>query len=160
MGNFTLDFKKAKGTSDARQSDHIERKIIPDNADPKRIHLNRVLIGSPDGVNGRNEAIVHRLKTAGIKRKITNDQVREVRVVLSGTHEDMMALYEKCRLGEWCSDNIQWLQQTFGKKKCCGSSSSYGRKDTSHSRNYNPHRDWRAQKSPERAERGETQIPQ
>lgn len=116
MGNFTLDFKKAKGTSDARQSDHIERKIIPDNADPKRTHLNRVLIGYPDGVNGRDEAIAHRLKTAGIKRKITNDQVRVVRVVLSGTHEDMMALYEKGKLGEWCSDSIQWLQQTFGKE--------------------------------------------
>jgi len=116
MGNFTLDFKKAKGTSDARQSDHIERKIIPDNADPKRTHLNRVLIGYPDGVNGRDEAIAHRLKTAGIKRKITNDQVRVVRVVLSGTHEDRMALYEKGRLGEWCSDSIQWLQQTFGKE--------------------------------------------
>lgn len=116
MGNFTLDFKKAKGTSDARQSDHIERKIIPDNADPKRTHLNRVLIGYPDGVNGRDEAIAHRLKTAGIKRKITNDQVRVVRVVLSGTHEDMMALYENGKLGEWCSDSIQWLQQTFGKE--------------------------------------------
>ncbi len=116
MGNFTLDFKKAKGTSDARQSDHIERKIIPDNADPKRTHLNRMLIGYSDGVNGRDEAIAHRLKTAGIKRKITNDQVRVVRVVLSGTHEDMMALYEKGKLGEWCSDSIQWLQQTFGKE--------------------------------------------
>ncbi len=75
-----------------------------------------MLIGYPDGVNGRDEAIAHRLKTAGIKRKITNDQVRVVRVVLSGTHEDMMALYEKGKLGEWCKDSIQWLQQTFGKE--------------------------------------------
>lgn len=67
-------------------------------------------------MNGRDEAIAHRLKAAGIKRKITNDQVRVVRVLLSGTHEGMMTLYEKGRLGEWCSDNIQWLQQTFGKK--------------------------------------------
>lgn len=34
MGHFSLDFKKAKGSSDARESDHIERKVIPDNADP------------------------------------------------------------------------------------------------------------------------------
>ena len=27
-----MDFKKAKGSSDARESDHIERKVIPDNA--------------------------------------------------------------------------------------------------------------------------------
>ena len=40
MGNFTFDVKKAKGTSDATQSDHIERKVIPHNADPTRTHLN------------------------------------------------------------------------------------------------------------------------
>ena len=44
MGYFSLDIKKAKGTSDTTQSDHIERKIIPKNADPTRTHLNRVLV--------------------------------------------------------------------------------------------------------------------
>ena len=95
MGYFSLDIKKAKGTSDTTQSDHIERKIIPKNADPTRTHLNRVLVEYPDGVHGRDEAIVHRLNTAGIRRKITHDQVRVVRVVLSGTHEDMMNIQEK-----------------------------------------------------------------
>lgn len=110
-----MDIKKAKGTSDTTQSDHIERKIIPKNADPTRTHLNRVLVEYPDGVHGRDEAIAHRLNTAGIKRKITHDQVRVVRVVLSGTHEDMMNIQEKGKLDEWCSDSIQWLQATFGK---------------------------------------------
>lgn len=115
MGYFSLDIKKAKGTSDTTQSDHIERKIIPKNADPTRTHLNRVLVEYPDGVHGRDEAIAHRLNTAGIRRKITHDQVRVVRVVLSGTHEDMMNIQEKGELDEWCSDSIQWLQATFGK---------------------------------------------
>ena len=115
MGYFSLDIKKAKGTSDTTQSDHIERKIIPKNADPTRTHLNRVLVEYPDGVHGRDEAIVHRLNTAGIRRKITHDQVRVVRVVLSGTHEDMMNIQEKGELDEWCNDSIQWLQATFGK---------------------------------------------
>ena len=110
-----MDIKKAKGSSDTVQSDHIERRIIPKNADPTRTHLNRVLIEYPDGVHGRDEAIAHRLNTAGIKRKITHDQVRVVRVVLSGTHEDMMDIQENGRLDEWCSDSIQWLQATFGK---------------------------------------------
>ena len=57
MGYFSLDIKKAKGTSDTTQSDHIERKIIPKNADPTRTHLNRVLVEYPDGVHGRDEAI-------------------------------------------------------------------------------------------------------
>ena len=98
MGYFSLDIKKAKGSSDTVQSDHIERRIIPKNADPTRTHLNRVLIEYPDGVHGRDEAIAHRLNTAGIKRKITHDQVRVVRVVLSGTHEDMMDIQENGRL--------------------------------------------------------------
>ncbi len=115
MGYFSLDIKKAKGTSDTTQSDHIERKIIPKNADPTRTHLNRVLVEYPDGVHGRDEAIAHRLNTAGIRRKITHDQVRAVRVVLSGTHEDMMNIQEKGELDEWCNDSIQWLQATFGK---------------------------------------------
>jgi len=115
MGYFSLDIKKAKGTSDTTQSDHIERKIIPKNADPTRTHLNRVLVEYPDGVHGRDKAIAHRLNTAGIRRKITHDQVRVVRVVLSGTHEDMMNIQEKGELDEWCNDSIQWLQATFGK---------------------------------------------
>lgn len=115
MGYFSLDIKKAKGTSDTTQSDHIERKIIPKNANPTRTHLNRVLVEYPDGVHGRDEAIAHRLNTADIRRKITHDQVRVVRVVLSGTHEDMMNIQEKGELDEWCNDSIQWLQATFGK---------------------------------------------
>ena len=116
MGHFSLDFKKAKGRSDARESDHIEGKVIPDNADPTRTHLNRELVKMPSGVYGRDEAIAHRIKTAGIKRKITNDQVRVIRTVLSGTHEDMMNIAEKGQLDNWCNDSLKWLQDTFGKE--------------------------------------------
>lgn len=76
MGYFTLDFKKAKGASDARMSDHIERRVIAPNVDPTRTHLNRELVELPEGVTVRDEAIAHRIKSAGIKRKITPDQVR------------------------------------------------------------------------------------
>ena len=116
MGHFSLDFKKAKGNSDARESDHIERKVIPDNADLTRTHLNRELVKMPSGVYGRDEAIAHRIKTAGIKRKITNDQVRVIRTVLSGTHEDMMSIMNNGRLDDWCNDSLKWLQDTFGKE--------------------------------------------
>lgn len=116
MGHFSLDFKKAKGSSDARESDHIERKVIPDNADPTRTHLNRELVKMPSGVYGRDEAIAHRIKTAGIKRKITNDQVRVIRTVLSGTHEDMMNIAANGQLDDWCNDSLRWLQDTFGKE--------------------------------------------
>ena len=64
----------------------------------------------------RTEAISHRIRTAGIRRKITPDQVRAIRIVLSGTHEDMVRVQDEGRLDEWCDDNLQWLHRTFGKE--------------------------------------------
>ena len=107
---------KAKGSADTGASDHIERKTIPKNADPARTHLNRELVEFPDGVADRTEAISHRIRTAGIRRKITPDQVRAIRIVLSGTHEDMIRVQDEGRLDEWCDDNLQWLHRTFGKE--------------------------------------------
>lgn len=63
-----------------------------------------------------NRAIAHRIKTAGIKRKITNDQVRVIRTMLSGTHEDMMNIAANGQLDDWCNDSLKWLQDTFGKE--------------------------------------------
>lgn len=116
MGYFTLDFKKAKGASDARMSDHIERRVIAPNVDPTRTHLNRELVELPEGVTVRDEAIAHRIKSAGIKRKITPDQVRAIRVMMSGTHEDMMKIQQDGRMDEWCNDSMQWLHKTFGRE--------------------------------------------
>ena len=101
---------------DARMSDHIERRVIASNVDPTRTHLNRELVQLPKGVTERDEAIAHRIKSAGIKRKITPDQVRAIRVMLSGTHEDMMKIQQDGRIDEWCDDSMQWLHKTFGKE--------------------------------------------
>ena len=116
MGYISIQFNKANGSADTGASDHIERKTIPKNADPTRTCLNRELVDFPDGVTNRTEAINHRIRTAGIKRKITPDQVRAIRIVLSGTHEDMMKVQEEGRLDEWCADNLQWLHRTFGRE--------------------------------------------
>ena len=116
MGYISIQINKAKGSADTGASDHIERKTIPKNADPTRTHLNRELVEFPDGVSDRTEAISHRIRTAGIKRKITPDQVRAIRIVLSGTYEDMMKIQDEGRLDEWCDDNLQWLHYTFGKE--------------------------------------------
>ena len=116
MGYISIQINKAKGSADTGASDHIERKTMPKNADPTRTHLNRELVEFPDGVADRTEAISHRIRTAGIKRKITPDQVRAIRIVLSGTHEDMIRVQDEGRLNEWCDDNLQWLHRTFGKE--------------------------------------------
>ncbi len=116
MGYVSIQFNKAKGSADTGASDHIERKTIPKNADPTRTCLNRELVDFPDGVTDRTGAINHRIRTAGIKRKITPDQVRAIRIVLSGTHEDMMKVQDEGRLNEWCADNLHWLHRTFGRE--------------------------------------------
>ena len=116
MGYISIQINKAKGSADTGASDHIERKTMPKNADPTRTHLNRELVEFPDGVADRTEAISHRIRTAGIRRKITPDQVRAIRIVLSGTHEDMIRVQDEGRLDEWCDDSLQWLHRTFGKE--------------------------------------------
>ena len=116
MGYISIQINKAKGSADTGASDHIERKTTPKNADPTRTHLNRELVEFPDGVADRTGAISHRIRTAGIKRKITPDQVRAIRIVLSGTHEDMERVQDEGRLSEWCDDNLQWLHRTFGRE--------------------------------------------
>ncbi len=107
MGYISLQFTKVKGTSDTRRFEHIERKTIPSNADPTRTHLNRELIGEANEVRNRDHAITERIQSAGIKRKITPNQVSAIRIMLSGTHEDMMQVQQSGRLNEWCNDNLQ-----------------------------------------------------
>ena len=107
--------------NDSGMSCHIERKTddgkphIPDNADESRTPLNRELITFPEGVQNRTQAIQHRIETAGLKRKVGKNQTRAIRVLLTGTHEQMMALANDGRLDDWCRANIKWLHDTFGK---------------------------------------------
>ena len=113
MGYAVLHLDKAKG-ADSGMSAHIERTIHPKNADSTRTHLNRELIQFPDGVTNRTQAIQHRLDTAGLKRKIANNQVRAIRILLTGTHEDMMQIEKNGKLDDWCQENIDWLRKTYG----------------------------------------------
>lgn len=110
-----MHLEKAKGT-DGRMSAHIERTVHPKNADRTRTHLNRELVQFPEGVENRTQAIAHRIKTAGIKRKIGTNQVRAIRVLLTGTNEDMKQMEADGRLDGWCNDNLQWLRETYGEQ--------------------------------------------
>jgi len=108
MGFVVLHMEKAHG-SDSGTTAHIERFIIPKNADPTRTHLNRKLVAYPDGIKDRSAAIRRRLEEAGLTRKIGNNQVRAIRINVSGTHEDMERIEREGRLDEWFAD-------TFGKE--------------------------------------------
>lgn len=115
MGYAVLHMSKAKG-NDSRMTAHIERTIDPKNADKNRTHLNRELIDFPNGISNRTQAIQHRIETANIKRKITKDQVRVIRINLSGTHADMKRIEAEGKLNEWCKDTVNWLKKTYGEK--------------------------------------------
>lgn len=65
MGYAVLHMEKAIG-SDSGMSAHIERTVIPKNADASRTYLNWDMINFPDGVANRTEAIQYRLETAGL----------------------------------------------------------------------------------------------
>ncbi len=98
MGCFSLDINKTKGTSDITQSDHIERKIIPKNANLTRTHLNRGLVEYPDGVHGMDEAVAHRLNMAGIleledearqRERQQAEQIQEIRNAYEQQHRKL-----------------------------------------------------------------------
>lgn len=113
MGYAVLHMEKAIG-SDSGMSTHIERTIAPKNADPERTHLNWEMITFPEGVTNRTEAIQHRLETAGLQRKIGKNQVRAVRIMLSGSPEDMKRIEQAGKLDDWSRDNLDWLKKTYG----------------------------------------------
>ena len=115
MGFVVLHMEKAHG-SDSGTTTHIERSIIPRNADPTRSHLNRRLIEYPDGVKDRSAAIQRRLEEAGLTRKVGSNQVRAIRINVSATPEDMGRIQREGRLDEWCADNLRYFADTFGKE--------------------------------------------
>lgn len=115
MGFVVLHMEKAHG-SDSGTTAHIERFIIPKNADPTRTHLNRKLIEYPEGVKDRSAAVQRRLEEAGLTRKIGSNQVRAIRINVSATPEDMERIEREGRLDEWCADNLKFFADTFGKE--------------------------------------------
>jgi len=113
MGYAVLHLEKTSGT-DAGMSAHIERTISPKNADPLRTHLNKELVQFPEGVSNRTHAIQHRLESAGLTRKIGKNQVRAIRILLTGSPDDMKRIESTQQLHDWCKDNLEWLKKTYG----------------------------------------------
>ncbi len=106
--------------NDSGMSCHIERKTadskvyIPDNADKSRTHLNRELIQFPVGVRNRTDAVQYRIDHAGLHRKVGKNQTKAIRIILTGSHEQMMKIVQSGKLGQWTNANLRWLCETFG----------------------------------------------
>ena len=62
----------------------------------------------------RTQAINYRLAHAGLTRKIGKNQVKVIRVMLTGSPEDMKRIETEGKLYQWCADNLSWLNKTFG----------------------------------------------
>ena len=101
---------------------HIERKdvkgkkYVPANADASRTHLNRELVAFPAGVKNRTEAIQFRIDHAGLHRKVGKNQTKAIRIILTGTHEQMMKITNDGKLDNWIDANMKWLKDTFGSE--------------------------------------------
>ena len=108
--------------NDSGMSCHIERKdakgkiYVPVNANADRTHLNRELVRFPEGVSNRTEAVQHRIDTAGLRRKVGKNQTKAIRIILTGTHEQMMKIANDGRLNSWIDANLKWLKDTFGEE--------------------------------------------
>ncbi len=113
MGYVVLHLDKSPD-NEVPMTAHIARTKMPPNAIPELTYLNEELVEFSEGVADRTEAINHRLEHAGLTRKIGTNQVRVIRVMLTGTQEDMKRLAQEGRLKAWCADNLEWLRQTFG----------------------------------------------
>lgn len=115
MGYAVLHLEKAKGT-DSRMSAHIERTVHPKNADRTRTHLNRELVQFPEGVRNRTQAIAHRIETAGIRRKVSANQVKAIRILLTGSNKDMKQMEAEGRIEDWCNDSLKCIRETYGEQ--------------------------------------------
>ena len=115
MGYAVLHLEKAKGT-DSRMSAHIERTVHPKNADRTRTHLNRELVQFPEGVRNRTQAIAQRIETAGIRRKVSANQVKAIRILLTGSYKDMKQMEAEGRIEDWCNDSLKWIRETYGEQ--------------------------------------------
>ena len=58
----------------------------------------------------------HRIETAGIRRKVGTNQVKAIRVLLTGSNKDMKQMEADGRLDGWCNDNLKWLWETYGEQ--------------------------------------------
>jgi len=114
---FHSEKSKASGGGLGNHIDRVEGKehTYP-HANPKEKHLNvNFEIGGYDKMK-LHEAVAHRIKD-GVqsKRKIRTDAVRQVKSVLTGSHERMNEIFRNEKLAnEWARANYKFIAQEFG----------------------------------------------
>lgn len=91
---------------------HILRDYVPNNADPDRLSLNRILVHPGKSLTTAiNERIEQGYKG---KTKLRSDAVKAISLVLTGSHEGMKRLVELGRIDNWAEANKSWLEMRYG----------------------------------------------
>ena len=153
-------FAFGKGKGCGRRNVHTHRAHRPSEERRQKAHVpNRELVQFPEGVRNRTQAIAHRIETAGIKRKVGTNQVKAIRVLLTGSNKDMKQMEADGRLDGWCNDNLKWLRETYGERNLVSAVLHMDEK-TSHTRHYRTDSDRGAQESQKGRTEREKEIPQ
>ncbi|MDX9848832.1 MAG: MobV family relaxase [Tenuifilaceae bacterium] len=115
MANYAvLHAEKCKGNLTGI-GQHIDREHTPHNADPERAHLNQELV-QPRSRNLTDD-VNHRIKEGYTKKKaIRKDAVKAMRVVLSGSPEQMQRIgKDEKQFKAWKKANLEFFSERFGK---------------------------------------------
>lgn len=110
-----LHVEKSKG-GHTGIGEHIDRLRQPQNADPSRAKLNEDLI-QPKSKNLTND--INARIDEGYKKKkaIRKDAVKALKVVLTGSHDQMKALEkDKAKFTEWKEANLKFMSEKFGRE--------------------------------------------
>lgn len=110
-----LRTKKLKRGNLSGSSSHVTRTRETPNADPARLHLNRVLIGSGsprESIKRRVNEIASARKQAG-GRKMRSDSVLAVEYILTASPEHWADKSQR-QAEQWAQHSIEFLLQRFG----------------------------------------------
>ena len=66
-------------------------------------------------MRSRTEAVQYRIDNAGLHRKVGKNQTKAIRIILTGSHEQMMKIEQSGKLDKWTDANLKWLRDTFGE---------------------------------------------
>ncbi|WKN03093.2 MobV family relaxase [Bacteroides fragilis] len=110
-------FASGKGKRDGQQDVRTHRAHRSPEECGQNAHTPEPeLVQFPEGVRNRTQAIAHRIETAGIRRKVSANQVKAIRILLTGSNKDMKQMEAEGRIEDWCNDSLKWIRETYGEQ--------------------------------------------
>jgi hypothetical protein len=121
MKNYTVfHIEKGKGSGGAL-GNHIDRTEGKEhsfvNADISKTHFNLTAKLNEHSYKPLQQGIKDRINEGYKgKRKVRNNAVKYMKVILSGSHEKMKKIESEGRIKAWSKDSMDWLAKEFGKE--------------------------------------------